>query len=530
GDMLGVINGDEYDGVSLASLMPEAIAGSEGFQNDVARLGGVLPYEVTYAILSDGQIRFSSKAEIVFNSDGSIRYMSSTEAVYSDDDVLLRGHTHPHVADADAEFVGDMIAVMLREVVYNERVAEHILERRSDGTLQVRVLRREGDNFILSTIGEGVPATETVMREAGLADMLTLQNIAGIRQGMERLEAWERLSLGFADADTSDTELIRMLSVTVAAYLEKSRTREEKDIAEMRGLATDLAPGAGGLSSAMVGILDVGKGTLLRSAGSMTLGMIALAMSTAYMNSAKRGISDKMEGSADIREDEQDGKGPVTVLHYEVESAKAFASSLSGTDELKTTDRNNVLVVSADMLARDADGLKALAKDLARRNALNRDRQQGIIIVCEAPEEALDTVKGWGDIAEVISVVTQDELADKIAYVKRADMSVDTKVTGIFTGNEPFFGAVSDKCDSYIIAGEDFTFGMALALALTRANYVAFAGITDEGINRLREVARREKEAKSGREIIRLESAGSKEADKAIDEALFADLAADTAF
>ncbi|MDD4957619.1 MAG: hypothetical protein PHH49_07950, partial [Candidatus Omnitrophica bacterium] len=220
----------------------------------------------------------------------------------------------------------------------------------------------------------------------------------------------------------------------------------------------------------------------------------------------------------------------IEILSYSDAGAKASELSISGTDEFGTPDKHSLLVISASVLEDDMRGLESLARDIFARNALKNGGKQRILIVGDISEKAMNTITGWGDIADIITAVGEEALPGEIADIKRIDPSVKVVVTGVFTGNESFFEAVASECDSYIIAGEDFTFGMALALALTRAHYVAFAGITDEGVNRLREIAKREKEARTGRQMIRLESAGSTAADEAIDEALFADLKADTAF
>ncbi|MDD4957674.1 MAG: hypothetical protein PHQ61_08565, partial [Candidatus Omnitrophica bacterium] len=316
-----------------------------------------------------------------------------------------------------------------------------------------------------------------------------IEAIGAVRREIDRVRT---------DRDVPDVDAVRILEELRGAEYTISRLGESEDVYG----GTDVVSTVGDLAGAVRERIDV----------------------TTRYSVADEGTDDSSVGADEY------GVVDITVLSYDVESAKASASSLSGTDELRAMDKNNVLVVSAYVLEHDPNGLKSLAADLSRRNALNGETKQRILIIAEDPTTTTGIINGWDDIADIFTVITQDGLAGEIADMKRTKASVETSITGVLTGKESFFEAVIRECDSYIIAGEDFTFGMALALALTRANYVAFAGITDEGIERLREIARKEGSSNTGRHVIRLQSAGSTTADEAIDEALFADLKADTAF
>ena len=110
--------------------------------------------------------------------------------------------------------------------------------------------------------------------------------------------------------------------------------------------------------------------------------------------------------------------------------------------------------------------------------------------------------------------------------MEQSSNAKDRMVTGIVTEgtSHDAMRALDELCDNLIIANEGRIFGKVLFLSLTRSEFRS--AFTAEGERRLREVA------KSGRQkqTISLTSAGSEEADAAIDEALFADLYADTAF
>ncbi|MFA6609276.1 MAG: hypothetical protein WCT15_00300, partial [Candidatus Omnitrophota bacterium] len=105
----------DRDGISLldAALKQAADAGDSKLRSYVEKaisdfkFNGVLPYEVAFAILPDGTIKYSSLAEIVFDEDGKLRYMACTESVNKNDVVIFRGHTHPHVAVDPREFNAD---------------------------------------------------------------------------------------------------------------------------------------------------------------------------------------------------------------------------------------------------------------------------------------------------------------------------------------------------------------------------------------------------------------------------------------
>ncbi|MFH1836680.1 MAG: hypothetical protein ABH862_01020 [Candidatus Omnitrophota bacterium] len=143
--------------------------------------GGSLPYEVTYTVMADGTVEVSEKSAIVFNANGEIEFMSSTETVSTDDDVVFRGHTHPHVATKTAEFMADAVSMMIREAVYGKPMIEFMVERSGPGTFQMKALTRTGDEFTVSTIVNG----EVTQTEAIVLDVTA---IAALQKGISRMD------------------------------------------------------------------------------------------------------------------------------------------------------------------------------------------------------------------------------------------------------------------------------------------------------------------------------------------------------
>ncbi|MFC1590852.1 hypothetical protein ACFL42_05120, partial [Candidatus Omnitrophota bacterium] len=87
-----------------------------------------LPYELSYTVMDTGEIRYSHKAQIVFDPLGRIHLMNCTDKVRADDRPVFRGHTHPgYVEDiykgvADEEYMryaGDVLALEARGELWN---------------------------------------------------------------------------------------------------------------------------------------------------------------------------------------------------------------------------------------------------------------------------------------------------------------------------------------------------------------------------------------------------------------------------
>jgi hypothetical protein len=190
----------------IREALPEAgEAKIEGMIREItAQFGGVLPYEVSYAVvLEDGQLkaRLSKKAEIAFDRSGKIMYMSSTETISPDDRVVFRGHTHPHVAEgplAELEFSADVCAMMARERIYGrDRVLpEYIFQRTAEGGVRLKVLMPAAQaqgRYVFADAkefknGVPVPATEGA-RTAVEADVL--KDAPAVTLGLKKLDAWE---------------------------------------------------------------------------------------------------------------------------------------------------------------------------------------------------------------------------------------------------------------------------------------------------------------------------------------------------
>ncbi|MDP8259123.1 MAG: hypothetical protein P9L90_06880, partial [Candidatus Aadella gelida] len=142
--------------------------------------GGMMPYEITYTVMKDGTVEISEKAAIVFDADGEIEFMSSTETVSTDDNVIFRGHTHPHIATDTTEFMADAVSMMIREAIYGKPMTEYMVERAGPGIFQMRALTRTGDEFTISTIVNGeVTQTEAID--------LDITAIAALQKGISRM-------------------------------------------------------------------------------------------------------------------------------------------------------------------------------------------------------------------------------------------------------------------------------------------------------------------------------------------------------
>ena len=107
----------------------------------------------------------------------------------------------------------------------------------------------------------------------------------------------------------------------------------------------------------------------------------------------------------------------------------------------------------------------------------------------------------------------------------------ELRLTGIATRSElrerrSFVEELARICDNFVVAEGVNIFGKVLALALTQREFMS--AFTERGVEELK--ASMEAANKGGRDIIRLDSAGSDEADSAIDNYLFGDPEADTAF
>ncbi|MFH1790575.1 MAG: hypothetical protein ABH885_01140 [Candidatus Omnitrophota bacterium] len=193
----------ETDGVSLLDAlkaqMTKTEAGKKDYKALVASLTqqfgrAVLPFEVTYAVMKNGDVHFSSKAEIGFDATGRILYMNSTETVSSADrdNIAFRGHTHPHVALDASEFMADTVAMMARERIYGQAMPEFILERGADGKISVRILQHEGNQFMLAKVVDGKVVSEGVLRTT--EDALAKDSLA-VAAGIGALDSWEKAEL-----------------------------------------------------------------------------------------------------------------------------------------------------------------------------------------------------------------------------------------------------------------------------------------------------------------------------------------------
>ena len=185
-----VIDGEEYENWQLIDLVPEDVKNMEGFKESLKKLteaGDVLPYEVSYAIMEDGTVKFSTDARIVFNADGSILLMSATETVARGDKVMLRGHTEP---EDEAGAMVDAVGALVRSIVYERPVEEHIITLDKSGKASVSVITREGDAFVRSKLNvDGTFVRETAVSIAQVIaaiDKGALEVVVGRLSNMER--------------------------------------------------------------------------------------------------------------------------------------------------------------------------------------------------------------------------------------------------------------------------------------------------------------------------------------------------------
>ena len=102
-------------------------------------------YEVGFAVLTDGTVKFGHKAIIELNPDGTIGKMACSEFISPKDNVLFRGHTHPDYAAPDSNEWKEKSALDQKNLdngAFGAIKGIIIVQKRADGTLVPTMLAR----------------------------------------------------------------------------------------------------------------------------------------------------------------------------------------------------------------------------------------------------------------------------------------------------------------------------------------------------------------------------------------------------
>ncbi|MDP8298489.1 MAG: hypothetical protein P9L88_01090 [Candidatus Tantalella remota] len=202
-------------------------------------------------------------------------------------------------------------------------------------------------------------------------------------------------------------------------------------------------------------------------------------------------------------------------------------------------DKNtHVYVVSAR--SSESKDFRAAVRTFDQINTtLGRDQFRVVVVGDESAKGRIDSLKSSSTSRD--ATLEYRSLSDVDPNMRNDFVSVETeeaggevRMTGIADSKDDITvqHTIARATDKLVVAD---SFGTALVLAITSDSGLT-AEFTDEAVEKIRDmVSEAKKEAvKQGgagsRAVIRLESASSEETDKAIDDYLFGDLEADTAF
>jgi hypothetical protein len=198
---------------------------------------------------------------------------------------------------------------------------------------------------------------------------------------------------------------------------------------------------------------------------------------------------------------------------------------------LDAADTGYVFVVTAQAVQADRKGFERLAQNFDALNAGEVQPRYQLYVTGEGSDAIAASITGVESCRP-----TSGELSGIMDAARSGGREVT--ITGVTKGQDDeagLFELLSANCRNLIIAEEGNIFGRVLALSVTETDSFTSA-FTQKGKEALRQMMREDtKEArmrneKEGHRIINLHSAAGEEVEEGIDEALFGDLEADTAF
>jgi hypothetical protein len=192
-------------------------------------------------------------------------------------------------------------------------------------------------------------------------------------------------------------------------------------------------------------------------------------------------------------------------------------------------------IINADSVDNFED-IADLIRVLDARNAAeNRGARYRVIFVGRNADAVASRFSALASYKGTLSSCAT--LGDLNTVLPTVRTGAQVTTTGIVTGkeDEAFQEEMYRVCDNIMLAEEGRIFGKVLVLSLTQQRFMA--AFTDAGWDKLNRLAKADAEnarkqgiIQKGKKAVIIQSAGTEEADRQIDEALLADLYADTAF